>query len=424
MSEVNKLLDPIPLPKVVKVRQTFNNDTLNDVTGEVKRQLEALNPPIKAGDRIALTAGSRGIDHYADVTRCVAEYVKSRGGKPFIVPSMGSHGGATAAGQIEVLKGYGITEETVGAPIVSSMETVRIGETDRGLGVFIDKHAFEADGIILINRVKPHTSFRGKFESGLLKMLAIGLAKQHGAEATHFLRYENMAENIIAVGTIAIAKLNILAGVCTIENGYNHVAEVHVVNKGEILTKEPAFLESAWRRMPRIALDEIDVLVVGEIGKETSGTGMDTNIVGRFHTTAASGGPKSIKVGVLNVTDKSEGNANGMGLADFMPRRMYDRVDWDSTYVNTLTSTEPASSRMPMVLDDDKKVFQAGVKLCGQVNPADIRLVVIKSTKALDEVWMSRAAFDAAKKLGAIPVETIGDYIDLPFEKGKLAFLK
>jgi hypothetical protein len=301
---------------------------------------------------------------------------------------------------------------------------VRIGETDRGLGVFIDKHAFEAEGIILINRVKPHTSFRGKFESGLLKMLAIGLAKQHGAEATHFLRYENMAENIIAVGTIAIGKLNVLAGVCTIENGYNHVAEVHVVNKEEILAKEPDFLKSAWRRMPRIALDEIDVLVVGEIGKEISGTGMDTNIVGRFHTTAASGGPKSIKVGVLNVTDKSEGNANGMGLADFMPRRMYDRVDWDSTYVNTLTSTEPASSRMPMVLDDDKKVFQAGIKLCGQVNPADIRLVVIKSTKLLDEVWMSRAAFDAAKKLGAIPVETIGDYVDLPFEEGKLAFLK
>jgi hypothetical protein len=251
-------------------------------------------------------------------------------------------------------------------------------------------------------------------------MLAIGLAKQHGAEATHFLRYENMADNIVAVGKIALDKLNILCGVCTIENGYNHVAQVHVLKKEEILAKEPELLEAAWTKMPRIALDEIDVLVVGEIGKEISGTGMDTNIIGRFHTKAASGGPTTIKLAVLDVTDKSEGNANGMGLADFMPRRLYDRVDWDSTYVNTLTSTEPSSSRMPMVLDDDRRVFQACVKLCGQVNLDDVRMVVIKSTKYLDEVYMSRAAFEAAKKLGAIPEETIGEYQDLRFVNGKL----
>ncbi|MDR1784996.1 MAG: lactate racemase domain-containing protein [Spirochaetaceae bacterium] len=420
MSEVNKLLEGFQIPRVIKVKQTFNNDTLDDVGGEILRQLAAKNITIAPGSRIALTAGSRGIDRYAEVMKTLADFVKSQGASPFIVPSMGSHGGATAEGQAEVLRRYGITGETVGAPVLSSMETVKIGETPRGLGVFIDKNACEADGIILINRVKPHTSFRGKYESGLVKMLAIGLAKQHGAEATHFLRYENMADNIVAVGKVALSKLKILCGVCTIENGYNHVAEAHVLARDEILDKEPGLLERAWARMPRIGLDEIDVLVVGEIGKEISGTGMDTNIVGRFHTRAASGGPATIKLGVLDVTDKSEGNANGMGLADFMPRSMYNKIDFDATYVNTLTSTEPSSSRMPMVLDDDRRVFQACVKLCGQVNPDDIRMVIIRSTKFLDEVYMSRAAVEAAQRLGAVPVQTVGDYQELKFVGGKL----
>ena len=420
MSEVNKLLDGFEIPKVIKVKQAFNNDTLDNVEGEILAQFKQKNIRIAAGSRIAITAGSRGIDKYVAVMKTVVDFVKAQGGKPFIVPSMGSHGGATAAGQTELLRLYGITEESTGAPIVSSMETVQIGETSRGLGVYIDKNAYEADGIIIVNRVKPHTSFRGDYESGLVKMLAIGLAKQHGAEATHFLRYENMAENIVAVGKIAIPKLKIVCGVCTIENGYNHVAEAHVLAKDEILAKEPALLKSAWSRMPRIALDEIDVLVVGEIGKEISGTGMDTNIIGRFHTKAASGGPNTIKLAVLDVTHKSEGNANGMGLADFMPRSMYDKVDFDVTYVNTLTSTEPSSSRMPMVLDDDRRVFQACVKLCGVVNPADIKMVIIKSTKFLDEVLMSRAAVEAAQKLAAIPIATEGDYYDLAFDGGKL----
>jgi len=420
MSEVNKLLEGYAIPPVIKVRQRFNNDTLADVGGEIRRLLAAKGVAIKPGSRIALTAGSRGIDQYVTVMKAAVDFVKAQGGKPFIVPSMGSHGGATAEGQREVLRRYGITEESTGAPIVSSMETVQIGSTGRGLGVYIDKNAYEADGIILVNRVKPHTSFRGTFESGLVKMLAIGLAKQHGAEATHFLRYENMAENIVAVGRIAIARLPILCGICTIENGYNHVAEAHVLGKDEILEREPELLQKAWARMPRIALDEIDILVVGEIGKEISGTGMDTNIVGRFHTRAASGGPATVKLGVLDVTEKSEGNANGMGLADFMPRSMYDKIDFDATYVNTLTSTEPASSRMPMVLDDDRRVFQACVKLCGVVKPEDIKMVIIKSTKYLEEVYMSRAAVEAAKTAALIPVETEGVYQDLQFENGKL----
>ena len=421
MSEISKMLASHSIPKVAKVRQTFNNDLLEDVEGTLLRGLEETCAPIKPGARIAITCGSRGIDQYALLIKTVVSFVKSKGGQPILIPSMGSHGGATAEGQEEVLRRYGITEESVGAPVVSSMEVCEIGRTEKGLPVYIDKNACEADGIILVNRVKPHTSFRGRHESGLLKMLAIGLAKQKGAEMTHFLRFENMAENIIAVGTIGIQKLNILCGVCTIENGYNHVAELHVLRKEEILEKEPGYLEAAWKLMPRIALDTIDLLIVNEIGKEISGTGMDTNIIGRFHTQAASGGPDTIKLGVLNVTEKSEGNANGMGLADFMPKHMYDQVDFDATYVNTLTSTEPNSSRMPMVLANDKEVFQAGIKVSGQINEDDVRLVIIRSTKYLDEVYMSEAAVKAA----VMPIEVVSDYEEVPFdENGNLLLFK
>ncbi|PKM77941.1 MAG: hypothetical protein CVU90_04295 [Firmicutes bacterium HGW-Firmicutes-15] len=417
MNQINKLLDEYKIPMLIKVKQLFNNDVEENVEDKLIAELTAKNIPIAPGNRIAITCGSRGLNQYIPVVRTIVNFVKSKDGIPFLVPAMGSHGGGTAEGQKKVLTQYGITEEAVGAPVVSSMEVIKIGITDKGLGVYIDKNACEADGIILYNRVKPHTSFRGTFESGLIKMLAIGLAKQKGADATHFLKYENMAENIVSVGKISLNNLNIVCGVSTIENGYNQIAEIHVSCKDEILAKEPEYLESAWSKMPRIALDKIDVLIVSEIGKEISGTGMDTNIVGRFHTSAAAGGPTTVKLGVLDITDKSEGNANGMGLADFIPKYMYDRIDFTNTYLNTLTSTEPSSSRVPMVLDDDRRVFQACVKLCGQVNNDDIRMVIIKNTKYLEEVYMSKAAVEAA----VMPIMTIGDYEEVKFdEKGKM----
>ncbi len=412
MNAISELLKSYQIPKVAKVRQTFNNDELADVEGVLRRGLEETCAPIRPGARIAITCGSRGIDKYALIIKTVADFVKEKGGQPILIPAMGSHGGATAEGQREVLRRYGITEETIGAPVVSSMEVKQIGTTPKGLPVYIDKNACEADGIILVNRVKLHTSFRGRYESGLVKMLAIGLAKQRGAEMTHFLRFENMAENIVAVGSIGLEKLNILCGVSTVENGYNHLAELHVLRKDEILEKEPGYLVSSRERMPRIALDEIDCLIVNEIGKEISGTGMDTNIIGRYHTRAASGGPNTIKLGVLNLTEKSEGNGNGMGLADFMPRHMYEQVDLEVSYMNTITSTEPNSTRIPMVLANDREVFQAAVKLCGQIKNEDIRLVIIRSTKYLDEVYMSEAAVRAAVK----PVEVVGPYEEVPFD--------
>lgn len=413
MSEISRLLYDYPLPKVVKVQQMFNNDTLDAVEDTLLIGLEQACAPIQPGARIAVTCGSRGIDQYALLVKTIVNFVKSKGGHPFLVPAMGSHGGATKEGQADVLRHYGITEEIIGAPVVSSMEVVQIGITDKGLPVYIDKNAYEADGIILLNRIKPHTAFRGKYESGLVKMLAIGLAKQKGAEMTHFLRFAHMAENIIAVGTIGLKCLNILCGVCTVENGYNRIAELHVLRKDEILEKEPNYLKAAWNRMPRIALDTIDVLIVKEIGKDISGPGMDTNIIGRYYTQSASGGPETIKLGILNLTPKSNGNANGMGLADFMPKHMYETINFEASYMNTLTSTEPNSTKLPMVLANDKEVFEACAKLCGQADPSAIRLVIIRSTKHLDEVYMSEAAIREAVK----PIKVLGEYQDILFDQ-------
>ena len=421
MSQINEILDNIKLPQIMKVSQTFDNTKLDDVEGDLNQKLidKNIKDKIKPGMRIAITGGSRGISFYKELMKTIVSFVKKCGATPFIIPSMGSHGGGTSEGQENMLKKLGITKESVGCEIISSMDVVEVGRTSKDLPVYIDKNAANADGIILLNRVKLHTSFRGKYESGLIKMMAIGLAKRKGADMTHFLRYENMAENLVEVGKIALNNLNIICGVASIENGYNEVADVFVLNKDEILQEEPKILEKSKRLMPRIYLDDIDVLIVNEIGKNISGTGVDTNIVGRFHTNAASGGPNTVKLGFLDISEKSGGNGNGMGLADFVSKKFFRKIDFESTYINAITSTEPNSVKLPLVLDNDKYVFQGCVKLCGVKNIQDIKLVIINNTKELDEIYMSKSAFENAVDKSKVKKES--ELFDIPFdEEGNL----
>ena len=416
MSQINEILDNIKLPQIMKVSQTFDNTKLDDVEGDLNQKLidKNIKDKIKPGMKIAITGGSRGISFYKELMKTIVSFVKKCGATPFIVPSMGSHGGGTSEGQENMLKKLGITKESVGCEIISSMDVVEVGRTSKDLPVYIDKNAANADGIILLNRVKLHTSFRGKYESGLIKMMAIGLAKRKGADMTHFLRYENMAENLVEVGKIALNNLNIICGVASIENGYNEVADVFVLNKDEILQEEPKILEKSKRLMPRIYLDDIDVLIVNEIGKNISGTGVDTNIVGRFHTNAASGGPNTVKLGFLDISEKSGGNGNGMGLADFVSKKFFRKIDFESTYINAITSTEPNSVKLPLVLDNDKYVFQGCVKLCGVKNIQDIKLVIINNTKELDEIYMSKSAFENAVDKSKVKKES--ELFDIPFD--------
>ena len=416
MSQINEILDNIKLPQIMKVSQTFDNTKLDDVEGDLNQKLidKNIKDKIKQGMKIAITGGSRGISFYKELMKTIVSFVKKCGATPFIVPSMGSHGGGTSEGQENMLKKLGITKESVGCEIISSMDVIEVGRTSKDLPVYIDKNAANADGIILLNRVKLHTSFRGKYESGLIKMMAIGLAKRKGADMTHFLRYENMAENLVEVGKIALNNLNIICGVASIENGYNEVADLFVLHKDEILQEEPKILEKSKRLMPRIYLDDIDVLIVNEIGKNISGTGVDTNIVGRFHTNAASGGPNTVKLGFLDISEKSGGNGNGMGLADFVSKKFFRKIDFESTYINAITSTEPNSVKLPLVLDNDKYVFQGCVKLCGVKNIQDIKLVIINNTKELDEIYMSKSAFENTVDKSKVKKES--ELFDIPFD--------
>ena len=416
MSQINEILDNIKLPQIMKVSQTFDNTKLDDVEGDLNQKLidKNIKDKIKPGMKIAITGGSRGISFYKELMKTIVSFVKKCGATPFIVPSMGSHGGGTSEGQENMLKKLGITKESVGCEIISSMDVVEVGRTSKDLPVYIDKNAANADGIILLNRVKLHTSFRGKYESGLIKMMAIGLAKRKGADMTHFLRYENMAENLVEVGKIALNNLNIICGVASIENGYNEVADLFVLHKDEILQEEPKILEKSKRLMPRIYLDDIDVLIVNEIGKNISGTGVDTNIVGRFHTNAASGGPNTVKLGFLDISEKSGGNGNGMGLADFVSKKFFRKIHFESTYINAITSTEPNSVKLPLVLDNDKYVFQGCVKLCGVKNIQDIKLVIINNTKELDEIYMSKSAFENTVDKSKVKKES--ELFDIPFD--------
>ena len=309
MGVLEEMLDPIPLPRTLRIRQRFDDDYIADVEAETLERLRASGQlaRIRPGQKVAITVGSRGVDRIDQITRATVRAIKEAGGEPFIVPAMGSHGGATAQGQVEVLAHLGVTEASVGAPIRSSMEVVELGRLENGLPVYADRIAAqEADAIVVVNRVKPHTAFRGRVESGLLKMLAIGLGKQKGAEATHQLGFGHMAENILKMSRVMIAKLPILFGVATVENAYDRSCLIEVVPAGLMEEREPALLEEAKRRMPRIPFDRFDVLVVDYIGKNISGDGMDPNITGRFPTPFAKGGPEVTKVVVLDLTEEEE----------------------------------------------------------------------------------------------------------------------
>jgi hypothetical protein len=345
----------------------------------------------KPGWKVAVTAGSRGISNIPVILRTVVEKLRAAGCEPFLFPAMGSHGGATADGQRSVLEDMGITEEFVGAPIKSCMETVSVDTAPNGRSVYMDKYASEADAVLIVNRIKPHVAFRGSFESGLMKMIAIGMGKQRGADSAHQLGFGQMAENVLEYAKVLMAKKNVLCAIGILENAYHQTAEIHVMRACEIESREPKLLKRAWALYPKIFFDELDVLILDEIGKDISGTGFDTNIVGRYHTPYASGGPDIKRVGVLDITGKSHGNGNGLGILDFTTRRAFDKFDFENSYPNALTSTVPLSVKIPMVLKNDRQCIQAAIKTCNALDQNSVRMVRIKNTVSLDEIEVSKS---------------------------------
>lgn len=406
MGIIQDLLKDIPFPRMVKIQQQFPAPLVEDLVGTLHRELakQGVGDTIKPGMRIAVAVGSRGVAEIPTLTRVTVEEIKKRGGQPFIVPAMGSHGGATAAGQEEVLANLGVTAESVGCPIVSSMDVVEVGRLPNGLAVLIDKNAYEADGIVVINRVKPHTAFRGPCESGLAKMITIGLGKQKGADSCHAYSFKYMAEHVIEMAKIKLARTNILFGVATVENAYDQVAKVVAVPAADIIATDQKLLLEARANMPRIMFDQMDVLIVDRIGKDISGDGMDPNITGRYPTPYASGGPDINKLVVLDLTERTHGNANGLGPADFTTRKLVDKIDYEATYTNALTSTVCAPVRLPMILANDREAIAAAIKTCNARDIAQARVVRIKDTLHLGEIYISAAMLAEAQANPAITV--------------------
>lgn len=402
MNIIEQLLAGTDVPEMVTVRQIFDDThiAVADIPAAVKAQLgrPEIAETIRPGMQIAITAGSRGVSNIALVIRSIAEFLKERGAVPFVVPAMGSHGGATAEGQRQVIESYGVTEEYTGCEIRSSMETVEVGKTANGLSVRVDKNAAQSDGIIVVGRVKPHTGFRGPYESGIMKMMAIGLGKQYGAEVIHADGFGKFREYIPMFGNVILRNAPVLCGLALLENAYDHTREIVGLTPDEIVTEEPKLLLRAKSYMPRIRFDSCDALIVDEMGKDISGDGMDPNISGRFPTPFAEGGINAQRVAVLDLTEASHGNACGIGLADITTRRLFNKMSFEMTYPNAITNTVTGEMKIPMVMDSDRLAVKLAVKSCNEIDKTNPRVVRIKNTMAMDTIQISRAMVEEAKK--------------------------
>lgn len=416
---VADLVSDQTIPKMFKVKQVFPRPKIEpeEIPGIIESLLsqEKFSSKVKPGMRIAITAGSRGIANVALTTKCIADFVRSRGAHPFIVPAMGSHGGATAEGQRAILEGYGITEDYVGCPIISSMEVKKIGVNEEGMDVFIDKNAAESDGIILGCRIKLHTAFRGPYESGIMKMMAIGLGKQHGAEVCHEAGFKNMAKYVPMFGRAIIKNAPILFAVPTIENAYDETCKIIAVNAEEIIEKEPPLLQEAFANMPRILVDSCDVLVVDQIGKNFSGDGMDPNITGTFCTPYATGGIRSQRVCVLDLSPETHGNGIGLGYSSATTKRVFDQLDLSSMYPNAITCTVLGGVRIPIVMESDREAIQVCIRTCNEIDKKNPRVVRIPNSLHIEHIMLSESYYEEAKNNPNLIIESEPEY--LPFDE-------
>lgn len=421
METITDLIKNQPIPKMVRIRQNFDRTHIpvEDIPETVRKELdrEDLGGKIQPGMKIAITCGSRGMTNNAVMARAMVDFVKSRGAEPYIVAAMGSHGGATAEGQTQILKDYGITEEAMGCPVKSSMETVQAGLSGiRKQPVFVDKNASEADGILLFNRIKPHTSFRGPYESGLMKMMAIGLGKQKGAESIHHQSPAIMHELVEEYGRTILENCPVLGGIAVIENAYDDTYMIKGLTPQEIIDKEPGLKEISYKTIARLLFEKCDVLVVDKIGKNISGDGMDPNISGRFVLPQyCSGGIQAEKVVILDITDETHGNAQGIGLAEVTTRRLVNRMKLEMTYPTGVTNTFLHLMKIPMIMDNDREALQLALMCCPDAEDHDnMKLIRIPNTAHIGEIEISEGLLPLAE---ANPdIEILTEPYDLPFD--------
>ncbi|HEX7955124.1 MAG TPA: lactate racemase domain-containing protein [Burkholderiales bacterium] len=417
----------VALPRMVNVRQKFDGAHLGDIPATVAREFQRpeVRACVKSGQVIAVGCGSRGIANIATITRCVIRELQALGAKPFIFPAMGSHGAATAEGQKKVLEGYGISEALMGVPVKATMDTVIVGHLDDGTPVHMDRFAAEAEGVVVINRIKPHTAFRGATESGVTKMLSIGIGKINGAATYHQHGMDTFPALLPKVRDVNLASRNVLFGVGIVENAHDQTSVIEVMPADQIAGREPALQELAKRQMPQLYFDEIDVLVIDEMGKNISGAGFDPNITGRNRRAIKwDFGPRVKKIVVLGLTPETKGNATGMGGADIITMRLFQEIDIPSTYANIITSMNLDGGAIPIVMNTERDAIALAVKTVVRVKPENCRIVRIRNTLELAQIQVSEPllaevrarpeqfqiaspasafAFDAAGRLAPLP---------------------
>ena len=380
-------------PEIYRVRQHFDGRRIEDIESAVVTQLASLqlDQQVRSGQSIAITAGSRGIANIARILRSTVRYFTNLGAAPFIIPAMGSHGGGTADGQRRVIESYGITEEFCQCPIRASMETVVIGKADEGFPIYFDRHAYQADHVVVCGRVKPHTNFAGDIQSGLLKMLMIGLGKKDGAALYHQAIDEHGFPQIIgSVGPTVLGRANILAGLAIVENAQDQTAHLEAIMPAAFQSRERALLQMARAWMPTLPFANIDVLVIDQIGKNISGTGMDTNIIGRKPAEPAVG-PDIKHIILRGLTSETHGNAAGVGFADFCLSRLIDQMDRHATVLNCLTACDASGAKTPINYSTDREALQTALSMLGMKHAQDARLVWIRNTLELVEIECSEA---------------------------------
>ena len=407
------------LPKMIRVKRHFEAPVVTDLPATIRAELDAINAPsiVRRGDSVAVATGSRGVANIDIAVKATIDYLKGIGAKPFVVPAMGSHGGATAEGQCSVLEHYGITEETVGVPIKATMDVVEIGQTADGLPVFLDRYASEADHIVPINRIKAHTDFNGSIESGLMKMMVIGLGKQKGANMYHRAFFQYSFEHVIAtVGGLVLGTGKIAFGIGLIENAHEHTAKVAALRADELIRRERELLIESKDLMGRLPFDTLDLLIVDWMGKNISGTGMDTNVIGRMmqNFEPEPEKPAILRIFVRDLTDESDGNATGVGLADFATTRLVEKYDRHSTYMNGITALGPQKSKIPFYYDTDREAIEVALSTVGLTPPEQTRVVRVENTLKLTEVDVSEALLDDAKLRSDL--EVIGELRSFEFD--------
>jgi hypothetical protein len=381
-----------PLPRMATVRQKFETQRLTDISAAVAREFQRaeIRDRVRPGQSVAVGCGSRGIANIAEIAKCVIRELRALGAQPFVFPCMGSHGAATAEGQKKVLESYGIEEAATGAPIRAGMETVVVGKLSDGTPVHMDRYAAEADAVVVINRIKPHTGFRGETESGLTKMLSIGIGKIVGASTYHALGMDRFAELLPQIRDVNITARNVLFGVGIVENAYDETALVEAIPAQALSTREPELQALSKRMMPQLEFDEIDVLIIDEMGKNISGAGFDPNITGR-NRRALRWVPRPLvkKIVVLGLTRESMGNATGLGSADVITMRLYRDMDVASTYANIITSCNLDGAAIPMIMNTDREAIALAVKTVVRVKPQDCRIVRVRNTLQLAQIQVS-----------------------------------